>query len=153
MSGAMQRTIGTRILAIAAALSLVLAPALALAASGGCSSNTSCSVTSAGELINGTMDPCCYSWELLFSLGTKIIELIIQIAAVAAAVFLMYGGWLYLTSGGDSGKVQKAHDTLKNAAIGLGILVGAWLIVTAIINALEAQDWVKNFFPGSSNNK
>jgi hypothetical protein len=136
-----------RILAVSAAAALVAVP-LAASAAGACSNVTSCTAASAGELLNGSMDPCCYTWELVFSLGTKIIQLLIQIATVAAAMFVMYGGWLYLTSGGDSSKVQKAHDTLKNAGIGLALLVAAWLIVTGIISSLEGKSWLKNFFPG-----
>lgn len=127
----MRRAMPTKHLAYAVAAAASLAPAAA-----------------AAELINGTLPADGYSWDMLFSLGKGIIELLIQIATVAAAMFLMYGGWLYLTSGGDSAKVEKAHQTLKNAGIGLALLVAAWLIVTGIISAVSDKSWLKDFFPG-----
>ena len=99
---------------------MALAAALALPAIAG------------AELINGSLPADAYSWDMLFSL--------------AKGIFLMYGGWLYLTSGGDSAKVARAHDTLKNAGVGLGILVAAWLIVTGIISALGGESWLTQFF-------
>lgn len=105
-------------------------------------------VIASAELINGSLAPTAYNWDMLFSLGAGVIGYIIQIATVAAAMFLMYGGWLYLTSGGDSAKVQRAHDTLKNAGVGLALLVSAWLIVTGIISSLGGQKWLTGFFPG-----
>jgi hypothetical protein len=125
MRRAMQRKL-TRAMALAAALALPVA--------------------AAAELLPGDRDATFYTWDALFSLAKGIIELIIQIATIAAAIFLMYGGWLYLTSGGDSAKVARAHDTLKNAGVGLGILVAAWLIVTGIISALGGESWLTQFF-------
>lgn len=59
-----------------------------------------------------------------------IIEILIRIAGLAAFIFLIYGGFLYLTSSGNADNVSKAGSTLLNAAIGLGIAVSA----TAFIN-------------------
>ena len=59
-----------------------------------------------------------------------IIEILIRIAGLAAFIYLIYGGFMYLTSSGDADQVGKAGATLLNAAIGLGIAISA----TAIVN-------------------
>jgi Type IV secretion system pilin len=59
-----------------------------------------------------------------------IIEILIRVAGLAAFIYLIYGGFMYLTSSGNSEQVGKAGTTLLNAAIGLGIAISA----TAIIN-------------------
>lgn len=59
-----------------------------------------------------------------------IIEILIRLAGLAAFVFLIYGGFMYLTSSGNADNISKAGSTLLNAAIGLGIAVSA----TAFIN-------------------
>lgn len=59
-----------------------------------------------------------------------IMEMLTRIAGLAAFVFLIYGGFMYLTSSGNSENVGKAGTTLLNAAIGLGIAISA----TAFIN-------------------
>lgn len=58
------------------------------------------------------------------------IEILIRVAGLAAFVYLIYGGFMYLTSNGNSENVSKAGSTLLNAAIGLGIAISA----TAFIN-------------------
>lgn len=59
-----------------------------------------------------------------------ITEILIRIAGLAAFIFLIYGGFMYLTSSGNSENISKAGTTLLNAAIGLGIAISA----TAFIN-------------------
>lgn len=59
-----------------------------------------------------------------------IIEILIRVAGLAAFIYLIYGGFMYLTSSGNSDQVSKAGATLLNAAIGLGIAISA----TAILN-------------------
>lgn len=59
-----------------------------------------------------------------------VLEILVRVAGLAAFVFLIYGGFMYLTSNGNSENVGKAGSTLLNAAIGLGIAISA----TAFIN-------------------
>lgn len=59
-----------------------------------------------------------------------ILDILIRIAGVAAFIFLLYGGFMYLTSSGEAENTKKAGQTLLNAAIGLAIAISA----TAIVN-------------------
>jgi hypothetical protein len=47
---------------------------------------------------------------------------------------VIFGGFLYVTSAGDAGKVKKAKDTLLYAAVGLVVIVVARVIVIFVIN-------------------
>ena len=126
-----------RITFSAATLALALAPLAAYGAG----------------IIDGTKGAEYYTVELFFSMAGNLVKVLISISTVLAACFLMYGGWLYLTSGGDAAKVAQAHKVLKNSVTGLAILLASWLIVTGIINALEGQPWLKGFFPGIAGNR
>ena len=62
----------------------------------------------------------------------KIIKVLLTFLGLVAVVFIMYAGWLWMTSEGDEQKVRKAKDTLKNAVIGLIIMLSAFAIVSFI---------------------
>lgn len=71
---------------------------------------------------------------------TIIKEILLPIGAVVAVLMIMWAGFLYVTAGGDPGRIKKAHDALLWAVIGAAILLGAWVISEAIqgtINALK----------------
>jgi hypothetical protein len=56
----------------------------------------------------------------------------IAIATLIAGVMLMLGGFMYLTAGGDAGRVSKAKQRITDALIGLGLVMGAYLILFTI---------------------
>jgi hypothetical protein len=59
----------------------------------------------------------------------NVIEYGLWFLGALAFVFVIYGGILYLTSGGDSDKTKKARDTLLYAVIGVIVIVLALVIV------------------------
>jgi hypothetical protein len=66
----------------------------------------------------------------------KILNGILQLGITLSVMAFVFAGWTYLTSGGDSGKVKKAHDVLTKTAIGFAILLAAFLIVELILRSL-----------------
>ncbi|MBI5420930.1 MAG: hypothetical protein HZA35_01305 [Parcubacteria group bacterium] len=52
--------------------------------------------------------------------------------AAVLVIFILYGGFQYLTSGGDPTKHKKGTETLKWAAIGFGIIFSVDLIQRAL---------------------
>ena len=63
--------------------------------------------------------------------GINLFSLIVGIVAV---VMIIIGGLKYITSGGDSGNVTSAKNTILYAVIGLIIVVLAQVIVRFVIN-------------------
>lgn len=59
-------------------------------------------------------------------------DILMPVGGVVAVVMIMWAGFLYVTAGGDPGQITKAHEALKWAVIGAAILLGAWVISTAI---------------------
>ncbi len=66
----------------------------------------------------------------------EIINWIIGIAGVIFTISFIYGGFLWMTSGGDSGKTGKARDILWSTLKGFVIILVSWLIVYTIIHTL-----------------
>lgn len=56
----------------------------------------------------------------------------VNVAAVLATVMFMIGGLLYLTSGGDSGRVGVAKKRMTDAVIGLVLTLGAYLLLNTV---------------------
>lgn len=68
------------------------------------------------------------------------ISLIIQIAlsflGVIFLILTIYGGFLWMTAGGDNGKVDEAKKMITAAIIGLIIIVSAYAVSYFVIDKL-----------------
>lgn len=67
----------------------------------------------------------------------KIIRVFLGLLGLIAVLFIMYAGWLWMTSEGDEQKVRKAKDTLKSAVIGLVIMLASFAIVSFILQKMQ----------------
>lgn len=84
----------------------------------------------------------------------NLISWAIGIAGVVSAVFLVYGGVLYITSSGDSGKTQKAKNTILYSIIGL-VIVALSIIITAFVSNIirSANDDATSYINSTISNK
>lgn len=69
-------------------------------------------------------------------LAKKIINWALYFSAIIAVIFIIIGGFMYVTSAGDQAKAGKGRATLVNALIGLVIIVLSFLIVQVVYNFL-----------------
>ena len=67
----------------------------------------------------------------------NILNAIIFVGGIVAAVFIVVGGFNYMTSAGDASKVAKAKNTIIYALIGLVVCVLAFAIVNWAIGTLN----------------
>lgn len=63
---------------------------------------------------------------------TGVYSYAVAIAAVIAGVMFVVGGFQYLTAGGDASRVTAAKERIKDAVIGLLLVLGAFVILTTI---------------------
>ena len=77
--------------------------------------------------------------DALPSVVVGILNAIIGAAGVVAVVFVIIGGFNYMTSSGDSAKVAKAKNTILYAVIGLIVCVLAFAIVNFVISDILNQ--------------
>lgn len=61
------------------------------------------------------------------------INLFLWIIGIMAVVYLIYGGLLYITAGGDAEKANKGRTAITNAIIGIIIVVLALVIYNTAI--------------------
>ncbi|MBI5654780.1 hypothetical protein HZC53_03970 [Candidatus Uhrbacteria bacterium] len=69
-------------------------------------------------------------------IATNIINWALGLIGIVLVVLILYAGFLYMTSGGEADKVEKAKKIIVNAIIGLVIILSAWGITRYVINAL-----------------
>lgn len=71
--------------------------------------------------------------QSLQGLITKIINIFSVIVGVIAVIMIIIGGLKYITSGGDSGNVSSAKNTIIYALVGLVIVALAQFIVRFVL--------------------
>ena len=67
---------------------------------------------------------------------SQTLQIITAISSAAAVLFLVKGGYFYLASSGKPDALDNAKKTIKNALIGLILVLGAGLLVSVFQNAL-----------------
>ena len=63
-----------------------------------------------------------------------IITRVLPLVGVLFLVLFVYAGYLWLTAGGDSKKVDSAKTTMRNAIIGLAVVFAANFLVTYLLS-------------------
>ncbi|MBL8122453.1 TrbC/VirB2 family protein [Candidatus Saccharibacteria bacterium] len=70
---------------------------------------------------------------------TTIINVFSTIVGVIAVLMIIWGGLRYITSGGDSGKISSAKNTIIYALIGLVVVALAQFIVKFVLSKVTAD--------------
>ncbi len=93
--------------------------------------------------------PCegsgCNFEKFILLIQNVIDFLIVTIGIPLAMILFAYAGWLYMSAGGDTGKISKGHDIFKSVIIGLALALAAWLIVHTIVFALKSSEFPLQF--------
>ncbi len=78
------------------------------------------------------------SGQNLNTLLVQIVNIISVVVGVVAVIMIIFGGFRYITSGGDSGKVGNAKNTILYAIIGLVIVALAQFIVRFVLDQTDS---------------
>ena len=73
----------------------------------------------------------------IFDIVANIRKTILGLVGVAALVMFIYGGILWMTSAGNSQRIEKGRETLTWAAIGLVVIFASYALVNLILKAFE----------------
>lgn len=63
----------------------------------------------------------------------NVMRLVLGLAPLVAVVMLIFGGFMWMTSGGDEERLEQAKKTVSGALIGLVIIFLSWAIVNFVI--------------------
>ena len=124
----------------ASAVLMIGAPALVPAIASADLKDNLCQGTNLA--VDGSQSTSCDTNGDNTSLGgiaTKIVNLLSVIVGVIAVIMIIFGGFRYITSGGDSGNVSTAKNTLIYAIVGLVIVALAQFIVHFVLNNVNVS--------------
>lgn len=82
----------------------------------------------------------------------RIINITLLFLGVIAVGLIVYAGFLWMTSGGSEDKIDDAKKILRNAIIGLAIILSSWGIASFILSRLMQATGVGGIFGGNQNN-
>ncbi len=66
----------------------------------------------------------------------SIINTALSFLGIVAVVIILYGGFLWMTSGGNDDKVKQAKKLMISGVIGLAIILSSFAIATFVIGRL-----------------
>lgn len=69
---------------------------------------------------------------------TDIVNIFSVIVGIVSVIMIIYGGFRYVTSGGDAGNVSNAKNTIIYALIGLVVVALAQFIVQFVLDKVTA---------------
>ena len=66
----------------------------------------------------------------------QVLVLLLQVLGLIAVAFIIYGGFRYLTAGGNEDAAEAGKKIITNAIIGFVIILMSWVILVVIQRAL-----------------
>ncbi|HEX7963765.1 MAG TPA: pilin [Candidatus Saccharimonadales bacterium] len=125
------------------ALSLAIAPAALIPAVASAQDNANVNIgnclSQGSGLTTGTGNTCtagdtATGTQKIQDIVTLIVNIFSVIVGIVAVIMIVVGGFKYITSGGDSGNITSAKNTIVYAVIGLVIVALAQFIVKFVLN-------------------
>ncbi len=77
--------------------------------------------------------------QSLSELIVNVIRLMLLFAGIIAVVFVIIGGYWYLTSAGNEEGAEKGQKTITNAIIGIIVIVLSYVIINVIVNLVGSN--------------
>jgi uncharacterized membrane protein len=68
--------------------------------------------------------------------AVRIINVALGFLGIIAVVIVLYGGFMWMTAGGNEERITKAKQILTAGVIGLVIIVMAWAIARFVVETL-----------------
>ena len=115
----------------AAASGLALMPALALADNPFTRAKADLEGTVATKAYGGTPPR-----QNLFEIAGSLINVALGFLGIVLLGYMLYAGFMWMTSGGETEKAEKALTMIRNAVIGLVIIVAAFAISNFVLGSL-----------------
>ncbi len=67
----------------------------------------------------------------------EILTIVVKIGIPVATIFIIWSGFLFLTAQGDETQLKKAKTSFVWAVVGTAVLLGSWLLATAIKSTID----------------
>jgi hypothetical protein len=128
-----RKTVATLVASFALAAIPMLTPVVASAATAPIGDNLKCgsNLDASGTGCDSTVTEGSSN---LNNVITDIVNIFSVIVGIVSVIMIIYGGFRYVTSGGESGNVSSAKNTIIYAVIGLVVVALAQFIVQFVLD-------------------
>lgn len=135
MSHKNKRNLATILSLLTISVSMFMLPTTAFAAT---CNNIANAVYNGTNVATGSQSTCGNSQGTVTNgiktVSVEVINILSIVVGIIAVIMIVYGGFRYITSGGESGSVSSAKNTLIFAIIGLILVALAQVIVHWVLN-------------------
>lgn len=126
-------------------LSLIAAPLLVQAQSGGGSGfSTDNPIKGSGGVADKVFG--CKPDQGAFCIIVRVLIFLASIAFITAALFLVFGGFRYIAAQGNDEALETAKKTIYRSVIGLVIIILSWVILSVVVRLAQFGDRGFGFF-------
>jgi len=134
----MLKSLRNKIVVVTAALALAFVPAalpvVAYAEASDIQNSLQCGTTLVTNGTGGCTEKISAGSDTVNKTITTVINFFSAVVGIVSVIMIIYGGFKYISSGGDSGNVQSAKNTIIYAVIGLVVVAMAQFIVQFVLN-------------------
>ncbi len=74
----------------------------------------------------------------LYVIVGNFINIFLGLLGIIFLVLALYAGYLWMTAGGEEDQIEKAKDLIKNAVIGVVIIMASYALSTFVIDQLRS---------------
>jgi hypothetical protein len=67
----------------------------------------------------------------------KVVKILLFVSGAITVLFVIIGGFMYVTSAGNEEQATKGRKTVTYALIGIIIIILSYVIVTAVVNLVQ----------------
>ncbi len=82
----------------------------------------------------------------------RFINLLLYVMVFIAVAMIVWAGYNYLTAGGNTGKIKKAHDIFRVTIFGMIIALASWVVVNTVVTAVIATNFTYSSNGAPANN-
>lgn len=82
--------------------------------------------------LSGKCIPTIHSINDFWAIALAIVDILLRIGAMVAVAYVIYGGFLYMTSQGEPDRTAAARNTILNALVGIIIVIIAIVAVNFV---------------------
>ena len=119
------------------AISILAIPTLSFAQANTSKGNPTDSVSAAQNQLKASAESAGINTSATIDLQiAKIVKLILGFLGVIFLVLTIIAGFKWMTAAGEAAKVKEAQESMKNAIIGLGIILFSYLISNYVVFSL-----------------
>jgi hypothetical protein len=134
----MNQALQNKFVALLAGVILIAVPVALPAAAFAAADISNCLATGSGLSVdagaNCTAPSTAGGTTKINNLITDVVNIFSAVVGVVSVIMIIVGGFQYITSGGDSGKVSTAKTTIIYAIVGLVVVAFSQFLVQFVLN-------------------